>query len=367
MSNSQKEFLSLFGWDDFFESQLSEPLSNSSFPARVICEERSLYRVQLGLNQVLWASVSGKMQYSAASRAHYPAVGDWVIVQLPEHSDRGVIHQVLERKSSIHRKEAGLRAEIQIFSTNVDFAFITTSVNSDLNFRRIERYLAVIQDSSSMPIILLTKADISPRPIDEILSEVQQEFPAVQVYALSQNSFEEAEFLQSYLKSGTTSVFIGSSGVGKSTLVNYLIGEDLAKTQDIRDSDERGRHTTTARHLYVSRFGGLIIDTPGIRELQLSDHSEGISSQFADIEELILRCRFSDCGHQSEPGCAIKEALTDDTLSEEKWASYQKLEAEVRHGLRKQDKVLAAEDRKKWKKLSIAARKIGRAKKGDLF
>ncbi|WP_413294691.1 ribosome small subunit-dependent GTPase A [Bdellovibrio sp. HCB185ZH] len=359
---SDKEFLFLFGWDDFFESQLPNDMS-FLFPARVVCEERNLYRVQSGFEQVFWASVTGKMQFNASSRSQYPAVGDWVLVELPAQSDRGVIHQVLERKSTIHRKQVGSSSDMQILSTNVDYAFITTSVNADLNYRRIERYLAVAYDAGVVPVILLTKADTVEGSIDEVLADVQTEFPGVKVHTLSKDEFHQAEFLAEYLKKGTTSVVIGSSGVGKSTLVNFLIGEDVIKTQEIREDDEKGRHTTTSRHLYISRYGGLIIDTPGMRELQLSDHAEGLSNQFAEVEELIRHCRFSDCQHQTEPGCAVNAALDDGTLSEEKWRSYLKLQAEVRAGLRKQDRALAAEDRKMWIKLTNDAKERARFKK----
>ena len=366
MLSSEKEFLFLFGWDDFFESQILNLVSNSLFPARVICEERNLYRVQAGSSQIFWASVSGKMQFNAVSRVNYPAVGDWVMVEFPSQSDRGVIHHVLQRKTIIHRKQVGSSADLQILSTNVDYAFITSSANSDLNYRRIERYLAVARDAGAIPIILLTKADICTDNISDIVAEIRSELPGVQVHTLSKNDFEKADFFTSYLQKGTTSVFIGSSGVGKSTLVNFLIGEEQIKTQDVRERDGKGRHTTTSRNLYVSRYGGLIIDTPGMRELQLSDHAEGVRSQFSDIEELIHSCRFSDCRHQTEPDCAIKKALLADLLSEDRWKSYQKLEAEVRHGMRRQDKELAAEDRKTWKKKSINARNKGFSKKGAI-
>jgi ribosome biogenesis GTPase len=363
---SDKEFLFHFGWDDFFESQSPDLISNL-LPARVICEERNLYRVQLGFDKVLWAVVSGKMQFGATSRKDYPAVGDWVMVELPKQSDRGVIHQIVPRKTTIYRKQAGSSGDQQILSTNVDYVFITTSVNDDLNYRRIERYLTIVRETGSTPVILLTKADICLNNISEIIADVQREFPGEVVHAVSNTDYDSAKFLPQYLVKGTTSVFIGSSGVGKSTLVNFLIGKEQIKTQDIRESDGKGRHTTTARNLYVSRFGGLIIDSPGMRELQLSDHVEGVKTQFADIEELIKSCRFGDCQHQTEPGCAIKKALADDTLAEDRWRSYQKLEAEVRHGLRKQNKVLAAEDRKVWKKISLNARSYSRSKKRSMY
>lgn len=367
-----KEFLFLFGWSDFFENQLQSFLSETLkvkpqvlFPARVICEERNLYRVQVSMDQVLWASATGKMQFKAKTRSDYPAVGDWVLIEMPNSAlDRALIHHVLERKTLIHRKQIGSGADPQILSTNVDYAFIATSLNADLNYRRIERYLAVVREAKVFPVILLTKTDICLGDLDQVVKEVQKEFPDIPVQALSKNSFEKEEFLRAYFRKGTTSVFLGSSGVGKSTLVNFLIGQDVIKTQDIRESDEKGRHTTTSRNLYISRYGGAIIDTPGMRELQLSDHAEGVRSQFSDIDDLIQNCRFRNCQHQTEPGCAVKDALEEGFLSEEKWGSFQKLQAEIRHGMRKQDRALAAQDRKVWKKLIIQARTDGRRKRG---
>jgi ribosome biogenesis GTPase len=365
MLNSNKEFLLLFGWDDFFESQISNLVSSSLFPARIICEERNLYRVQAGLNDVFWASLSGKQQFNASLRVDYPTVGDWVLVDRPDQSERGMIHQLLARKTTVHRRQVGSSGDMQILSTNIDYVFVTTSVNEDLNFRRIDRYLAVARDAGCVPVILLTKADKCMKPIAEVIADVEKEFPGVAVHALSQSEFSKTDVLAKYLQQGKTSVFIGSSGVGKSTLVNYLTGSDQSKTQEIRENDSKGRHTTTSRQLYISNYGGLIIDTPGMRELQLSDHAEGLSEQFADIEELMTKCRFGNCKHQTEPGCAILAAIADESLSAARWKSYQKLEAEIRSGLVRKDKILAAEDKRTWKKLNIAARARSNAKKGD--
>lgn len=363
MLNSKKEFLSLFGWDDFFESQISDNISSSVFPARVICEEKGLYRVQVGNNQIFWAIITGKMMFNAQGRLDYPAVGDWVMVELPEKSDRMVIHKRLDRKTMLHRKVAGESSEAQILSSNVDYAFITSSLNDDLSYRRIERYLAVVKESGVTPVILFTKADIYRNDLQDLLESAQKEFVGVKVHTVSKECFEAAEFLKSYLAPGLTAVFLGSSGVGKSTLVNFLIGRDEVKTQSVREEDSKGRHTTTSRCLYISRYGGLIIDTPGMRELQLADHFEGLSSQFSDIEELIQSCRFRDCRHQTEPGCEVIKALDEGSLTFERWRSFHKLEAEIRHSVRKQDRAALIEKRKVWKKEN--GRQNTSSKRGD--
>lgn len=363
MTNPAIDFFALYGWDDFFEAHRAAAAFSAAFPARVVSEERGLYRVQRGLNQVLWASIEGKKQFGASSRLDYPAVGDWIMIEMPRGSDRALIRAVLPRKTVLQRKAAGENADLQILATNVDTVFITSSINEDLNPRRIERYLAIAFEAGCRPVLLLTKADLREKELPEIIGELKKHFPELAVHGLAKDRFDEAEFLREYLRPGTTSVILGSSGVGKSTLANFLLGKELIKTQDIREGDAKGRHTTTSRNLYLSRFGGLIIDTPGMRELQLSTHSEGISVQFADIEALLGTCRFTNCQHRTEPGCAIKSAIANSTLTEDRWQSYQKLGSEVRHALGKQDKAVAAEDRRSWKKLSNEGRERGISKK----
>lgn len=354
MINSQQEFLSHFGWNDFFESQC-QPLSKNQFIARVINEEKQLYRIQYDEENIVLSNVSGKIQFEARSRSDFPAVGDWVIAELTEGSKRAVIKSIFNRKSILQRKKVGEVSEVQILATNVDFVFIATSINSDFNLGRLDRYLTFAYDSGATPVILLTKIDLC-EDVEAIIESAKERFPTVAFHAVTNVNFEETDFFKDYLRGGLTAVLVGSSGVGKSTLGNYLIGKPLMVTQEIREDDEKGKHTTTARSMYKSFFGGLIIDTPGMRELQFSSHEEGLEKLFGDVEELIPKCRYNNCQHQSEQGCAVISALESGELQSARWKSYNKIQNEVRHEMRKQHKWIMAEDRKVWKKRSIACR-----------
>jgi ribosome biogenesis GTPase len=356
MINSQQEFLSHFGWNDFFESQVLPMSLKNQFIARVINEEKQLYRIQFGEHTIVLSNVSGKIQFEARNRSDYPAVGDWVIAELADGSDRAVIRSILKRRSVLQRKKVGEVSEIQILAANVDYVFITTSINSDLNFSRLERYLTFAYDSGAAPVILLTKIDLCD-DLDSIILNVDGRFPGVPVHAMTSTNFENTHFFKNYLMPGKTAVLVGSSGVGKSTLGNYLIGRDEMVTKEIREDDQKGKHTTTARSMYESFYGGLIIDTPGMRELQFSTHEEGVEKLFGDIESLMLECKFHNCHHKTEQGCAILSALETGELLWARWKSYNKIQNEVRHEMRKQHKWIMAEDRKVWKKCEITHRK----------
>jgi ribosome biogenesis GTPase len=324
--------------------------------ARVISEEKGLFHVQLDSEAIISATVSGRISFHAHGRSSFPAVGDWVHVEHLADSQRGVIRAISERKNVIQRRGVGGTDDLQILAANVDTILIATSVNQDLNVRRLERYLAVAHESRATPIILLTKADICSENIDAVVVRIRSEFPGVAVEAVSKDCFGEATFFAEHLRDGTTTVVLGSSGVGKSTLVNFLTGGEDIKTQDIREWDGKGRHTTTSRHLYPTRFGGAIIDTPGMRTLALADHEMGLQTQFIEVEELVSQCHFHDCSHDTEPGCAIRNALSEGILSRGRWINYCKLKAEVKTAQNRKDKRLMADERKSWKRRTKEAR-----------
>jgi ribosome biogenesis GTPase len=366
---SDAEFLNRYGWSEFFEKALSHSpvaslLASSELRlARVVCEERKLYRLQISITQETWGAVSGKMIRDASSRPDFPAVGDWVLIEEPVGNERAIIHEILPRHTVVVRKQVGESVDVQILSSNVDTVFVTSSLNEELNFRRIERFLTVSREGGATPILLLTKSDLLGDDADEFVAEARREFAGTKVYPLSQDELESTSVFAEVLKPGTTSVFLGSSGVGKSTIVNYLIGEERIETQEVREKDGKGRHTTTSRNMYLSRFGGMIIDTPGMREVQLSDHGEGLSEQFADVEELILKCRFSNCKHADEPGCSIRGSLASGTLTEERWNSFLKLEAETLARRTKKERVTVVDEKQASKKLMLDARNRGRSKR----
>jgi len=351
--------LTALGWDDALAEQF-EPHSRAGLtPGRVAVQHRGAYDV-LTAEGELRCDVAGRLYEEAASPADLPAVGDWVAVAARPDEQAGTVQAVLPRRTKFSRKTAWQASEEQVLAANVDVVLIVSSVNEDLNLRRLERYLTLAWESGARPVLVLTKSDLAD-DVPAAVAEVESVAFGAPVHAISSVTGEGLDDVRAYLRPGVTAALLGSSGVGKSTLVNTLAGEELLETREIRE-DGKGRHTTTRRELVQLPGGGLVIDTPGMRELQLWIAEEGLEEAFEDVTELFGQCRFSDCAHDSEPGCAVKEALANGTLAPERWESYLKLQRELAHLERRLDKRAAAEERKRWRALSSFAREAGRAK-----
>ncbi|MPW27359.1 ribosome small subunit-dependent GTPase A [Alkalibaculum sp. M08DMB] len=294
---------------------------------RVISQSKDIYKV-ICENGMIIAEVSGKFRFDVKSLSDYPVVGDFVMLDR-DHNKNGnaIIHHVLTRKSAFIRKAAGTSNDEQIVAANIDTVFICMSLNNDFNLRRLERYLSIAWDSNAVPVIVLTKSDLC-EDLQQRLLDVNS--VAIGVDVLVTTNMRADGYLQilSYIKENETVAFIGSSGVGKSTLINRLLGENVLDTKEIRN-DDKGKHTTTRRELFILENGGMVIDTPGMRELGLS--SVDLSKSFSDIDELSQSCKFHDCTHTSEPSCAIQQAICDGVLSIERLESFRKLKKETKY------------------------------------
>ncbi len=334
-------------------------LFNETYPdglklGRVALEHKHSYRVWLDEGEYL-CTLAGKLTFEANGREDLPAVGDWVAVQASPGEMRGIIKGILPRKSKFSRKAAGQVTEEQIVAANVDTVFIVNSLNDDLNLRRIERYLLLAWESGSNPVIVLSKADLVT-DLQAKLDQVSSVAIGVPVIAVSVLEGKGIEDLQAYLTPGKTIALIGSSGVGKSSLVNYFTGFEKQLVQEIRESDDKGKHTTTHREMVRLPGGAILIDTPGMREIQLWTSEDGITESFADIEEYADACKFRDCSHKNEPGCAVVSAIQEGLLEESRLVSYKKLQKELAFIDRKLDKKAQADEKKHWKNISKEAR-----------
>jgi ribosome biogenesis GTPase len=323
--------LAALGWN----SELAEKLPAGLVPGRVAAAHRAAFDVQTEHGSVR-TRLPGRLVHDEAE----VAVGDWVGL------GDGLIREVLPRRSAIVRQAAGLTSQSQTLAANVDIAFVVSSLGPELEPRRIERYLVTIWDSGAMPEVVLTKADRLDDPWP-LVAAVEAVAIGVPVHVVSAVTGQGCDALRARLQPGVTAVLIGSSGVGKSTLVNRFVGHELMAVRETRADDDEGRHTTTYRALIELPGGGLVIDSPGIRELQLWD-TGGLDRTFADIEELVAACRFNDCSHSSEPGCAVKAALASGELSRERHASWLKLQRELRAIAIRSDARLRREEKRKW-------------------
>ncbi|HEY6389370.1 MAG TPA: ribosome small subunit-dependent GTPase A [Candidatus Acidoferrum sp.] len=333
------------GWDAYFEALWSESAEDGCVPARVVSQQRGLWRVG-GDFEECWAESSGKFRKEAEAGGDWPAVGDWVSVELRAEKQNALIQHVLTRRSRFVRKVAGKQIAEQVIVTNIDVALIVAALDGDFNVRRVERYLAQCWESGARPAIVLNKADACAESA-ELAAEIEGIAMGAPVFLVSAKTGEGLEALEGSFKKGQTIVLLGSSGVGKSTLVNRLLQEDRQTTHAVRESDSRGRHTTTSRELFVLPNGALIIDTPGLRELQLWNAAEGLTQTFADVDELAAQCRFTDCQHQKEPGCAVQAALASGILDGHRLESWRKLQREQEFLLRKIDPAVGATYKKR--------------------
>jgi len=319
--------LNRYGWSDVLQQQFSSYAALGLEPARVLIQQRGRYDIMTASGERS-ATLAGKFAHDA-SDGGYPVTGDWVGVSAPKGEGETIIRAVLPRATTFTRREAGPGAPRgQVVAANVDVALLVASLNADLSLRRIERYLASAWESGAMPVVVLTKADMC-EDVDERVAEVEAIAFGVPVHAISAITGQGLDAVRAHLAPGRTAVLLGSSGVGKSTLVNALAGKEIMTVRAIRD-DDTGKHTTTHRELILLPDGALILDTPGMRELGLWDAGAGVSTTFADLEALFAQCRFDDCRHKSEPGCAVRAALEDGTLEPSRWESWCKLQKELR-------------------------------------
>ena len=320
-----------WGWSPFFAENFTAWDNSEYLPARVIRGEKNFFRVW-SLQGELTVRFAGKIRYKAGGRADLPVVGDWVVIK-PQPDQRGIIHALLERKSSFSRNLPGTRkgkerVEQQVIAANVDLVFIVSGLDRDFNLRRIERYLTLVSSSGADAVVLLNKTDLCANP-EECRAQVEEISGNSPVHLCMARDAEQLEILLSYLKAGETIALLGSSGVGKSTILNGLLGEERQKIGAVSESDGKGRHTTTHRELILFPNGGILMDNPGMRELHLWGEADDLAESFSDIETLAKNCKFNDCRHRTEPGCAVTKAIDAGTLNPERLASYHKLKNEL--------------------------------------
>lgn len=344
------------GWDLFFENHYEQYRNQDYSAMRIIRENRGKY---IGCNGVcdFLCEITGKFRFKKDSKSQFPTVGDWVVTSIVPNEKKAMIHAILPRKSAFSRKVVGELTEEQVVAANIDTIFIIVGLDFNYNLRRIERYLSITWDSGAVPVVILNKSDLCPE-FEQRKYEVESIAAGVDVYALSAYNQADLEGLKKYIKPGKTAAFLGSSGVGKSTIINSLLGEDRLKVNEVSKLNSLGNHTTTFRELICLPDGGMVIDTPGMREMQMWGDEEGLEQVFVDIEEFANNCRFKDCSHENEPGCAIQEAVNSGTLDEKRFANYLKLKKEYAYLSDRQTMKASAIEKSRWKDISKFAKKI---------
>ena len=359
----ERHDLETYGWDGFF-AEAFEPYAAEGFEVgRVFLQHnRALMLYTAGGD--LQAETTGRLRFHARGAEDLPAVGDWVAFRRVAGEGKAKIHEILPRRSKFSRRAAGSETAEQIVAANVDTVFLVTGLDNDFNPRRVERYLIMAWESGAEPVVVLNKADLVEEA-EEMRREIERVAPGVNVVALSAKRGVGVEQLMPYVGRGRTVALMGSSGVGKSTITNRLLGGEVQRTAEVRLSDARGRHTTTHRELFVLPGGGLVLDTPGMRELQLLVSERGFRETFDDIEVIASECRFGDCRHEGEPGCAVRAALESGELDAERYANYRKMEGEMRHAATLVDQRKAQEEKSRVKRIHRDLKKIYKHRRDD--
>ena len=342
--------LETLGWNNFFEACFATHHEHRLLPGRVSIQHKDRYVLFTEEGEV-GAKVSGKFRFDVSGLQDFPAVGDWVAYEIDSGDQSAVIHHVLERKSKFSRKVAGDRPDEQILAANIDIVFLVMGLDGNYNLRRLERYLTVAEETEARSVIVLNKSDLCSHLV-ECTQEVLSIAHGINVVVMSALRAEDVAPIRSLLTPGITGVLLGSSGVGKSTITNQLLGKEHSQVQSVRGTDSHGRHTTPHRELLVLPNGGIIIDTPGLRELQLWSGEDGLHDSFDDIEELATNCRFRDCRHEAEPGCAVKLAIQGSTLEPERYESYQKLQREIQFQITKNNSTAKRLEKERDKKMA---------------
>lgn len=339
--------LNKLGFDAFLEKHLQQCQIGTLSIGRICVEHKSGYKIYSEIGE-LTATLSGKLRNNCKTKEDFPAVGDWIAFQPADGETKAVIQMILPRKSKFSRKVAGNETQEQVIASNVDFAFIVCALNYDFNLRRIERYLSLIWQSGATPVVVLTKSDLCDN-VQEKISAVSDIALGVDIHSINNISTDGIETLQKYFVNNKTVVLLGSSGVGKSTLINNLAHENVMKVNKLRSNIDKGRHTTTHKQMFILPNGGLIIDTPGIRELQLWDAEDGISQCFSDIEKLAEGCKFGNCQHNNEPDCAVQKAIKQGFMTAERLENYHKMQKEQTYLSSRQSQSAAKVEKDKWK------------------